>query len=143
MVWINGITSDWTPILSGVPKGSVHGLAFLTFLFRNQFFTDDISLMIIHDPTLSAIIQIDFLIEMVDFLANEIYFLSSKIDFLTSEVDSSWDYSRDILGSLAQICNIILRMLRISWWSITFLSQTMFFSQTLSLGYPGVSLCFV
>ena len=80
--------------------------------------------MIIQDPTLSAITQIDFLVEMVDFPADEIYFLSRKIDCLASYVESGRDYSRDILGSLAQICNIILRMLRISWLSITFLSQS-------------------
>ena len=63
-VVLNGQTSDWAPILSGVPQGSVLGpLLFLIFVndleegikSRIKFFADDTSIFsIIHDPLISA-----------------------------------------------------------------------------------------
>ena len=63
-VVLNGMTSDWAPILSGVPQGSVLGpLLFLIFVndleegikSKIKFFADDTSLFsIVRDPILSA-----------------------------------------------------------------------------------------
>ena len=63
-VVLNGMTSDWAPILSGVPQGSVLGpLLFLIFVndleegikSKIKFFADDTSLFsIVHDPDISA-----------------------------------------------------------------------------------------
>ena len=63
-VVLNGMTSDWAPILSGVPQGSVLGpLLFLIFVndleegikSKIKFFADDTSLFsIVHDPEISA-----------------------------------------------------------------------------------------
>ena len=63
-VVLNGMTSDWAPLQSGVPQGSVLGpLLFLIFVndledgIKSQikFFADDTSLFsIVHDPLISA-----------------------------------------------------------------------------------------
>ena len=63
-VVLNGMASDWAPIFSGVPQGSVLGpLLFLIFVndleegikSKIKFFADDTSLFsIVHDPEISA-----------------------------------------------------------------------------------------
>ena len=63
-VMLNGTTSDWGPIKSGVPQGSVLGpLLFLVYIndlengikFTVKFFADDTSLFsIVNDPKTTA-----------------------------------------------------------------------------------------